>query len=362
MRLSSTSGFTEELKKKIDKTKEGRNGEGIYKRRNRRDYRVVMQLSTYKKICAQDKSILNKYKEGYAVRVRPEEYFKEDGNRQEDFPESLELGTDAFIYFKTITSWNLYHNFCSNLTEVVELKTKPDTKDIFASWTGHYCNYVKNSESPKVSIICSTTFTDKAEKVAEIKNKIIEQGLPLDKNNVGQFILPDQAGLGNFDYDYASKEEIDNVRYQMAYLIYKVPNMKEELTNRTGFTKEKVDSCELAVENFCKKNNLLDFDRLSKIRAWNLSKSLPICPLCKKEITANEFFTDIEQDEGREEEDNTQTAIELMHIRPLKPGEFNHCTYNLAWGHKHCNIIQGNLSIDETLEKLKDIVSRNGMC
>jgi hypothetical protein len=191
---------------------------------------------------------------------------------------------------------------------------------------------------------------------------MINLGLPLDKNNAGEFTLPDQAGLGNFDYDYASKEEIENVRYQMAYLIYKVPNMKQELMIRKNFTKHEIDNCESAVEKFCKKNNLLDFNKLSQIKAWDLQKNLPICPLCKKEITSNEFFTDIEQDEGREEEDNTQTAIELMHIKPLKPGEFNHCTYNLAWGHKHCNIIQGNLSIEETLDKLKDIISRNGMC
>jgi hypothetical protein len=361
MPLSSTSGFTDELKKKIDKTKEARNGEGIYKRRNRRDYRVVMQLSTYKKIHAQNKSLLDKYEEGYAVRVKPEEYFQLNGNKQQDFPSSLQLGSNAFLYFKTITSWNTYSNFCSDLREVVELKTQPDKTDIFGSWIGEYCNYVKNSSPPKLSLICSTSFEGKKKKVSELKERIVKEGFVLDKNNSGEYIFPDQAGLGNFDYDYASNEEINNVRYQMAYLIYKVPNMKEELKSRLGISEEEICRYENHVESYCKEKNLIDFTRLVLIKAWDKSKNIPICPLCKNEITANEFFTDIEQDEGREEEDNTQTAIELMHIRPLKSGEFNHCTYNLGWGHKHCNIIQGNLSINETLDKLKAIMQSNGM-
>jgi hypothetical protein len=361
MPLSSTSGFTDELKKKIDKTKEARNGEGVYKRRNRRDYRVVMQLSTYKKIYAQNKSILDKYEEGYAIRVKPEEYFQKNGSKQQDFPPSLQLGLNAFIYFKTITSWNIYNKFCSDFREVVELKTQPGKTDIFGSWIGDYCNYVKNSILSQLSLICSTSFEGKKKKVAELKEKIIKEGFALDKNNSGEYIFPDQAGLGNFDYDYASKEEINNVRYQMAYLIYKVPNMKKELKSRLGISEEQICRYENHVESYCEEKKLIDFTKLVSIKAWDESKNIPICPLCKNEITANEFFTDIEQDEGREEEDNTQTAIELMHIRPLKPGEFNHCTYNLGWGHKHCNIIQGNLSINETLDKLKAIMKSNGM-
>ena len=69
---TSTSGFTRELSKKIDKTKEARNGEGIYKRRNRRTYRVVMHLSTYLKLLNTNPKRLNLYAEGYAIRLRPE--------------------------------------------------------------------------------------------------------------------------------------------------------------------------------------------------------------------------------------------------------------------------------------------------
>ena len=40
--MNCTDVFTTELRKKIDKTKEGRGGKGIYKRRNSRSYRVII--------------------------------------------------------------------------------------------------------------------------------------------------------------------------------------------------------------------------------------------------------------------------------------------------------------------------------
>jgi len=53
---------------------------------------------------------LNIYKRGYAVRVNPNEYFDSDGNRRQDFPKSLELGENSFLYFKDIKDWKSYGN------------------------------------------------------------------------------------------------------------------------------------------------------------------------------------------------------------------------------------------------------------
>ncbi|GFO97836.1 uncharacterized protein ig2599ANME_2047 [groundwater metagenome] len=46
--MNCTDAFPDVLKKKIDKTAEARGGDGIYKRRNSRTYRVIMHLNTYK--------------------------------------------------------------------------------------------------------------------------------------------------------------------------------------------------------------------------------------------------------------------------------------------------------------------------
>jgi hypothetical protein len=363
MKYRVDSGFPEVLKTKIKKTREGRNGGGIYKRRNRRDYRVVMKLDTYKKICDQDKSILDKYKEGFAVRVKPEEYFKDNGEIQENFPEDLELGLNAFIFFKTIDQYNNFFKYCKDFDEVIELKTEPDQSKVFESWIGKQCCYVLNTEDPIVSLICTTKYENKKKDTEEMFRKLQEKDPNLLEKmssfKNGKPNKPKQAGLGNIDMDYTSPEEQLNVQYQMAFLIYKVKGMKAELQRLLNLSSEEIDRCENHVKDFCIQNDLINFEKLAEFNIWDKSLSSPICPLCKKELTWQEFFETVEQDEGREEEDNTQTAIELMHIKPLYPGEFNHCTYNLAWGHKHCNIIQGNSSISETLEKLKAILQSN---
>ena len=43
----------------------------------------------------------------------------------------------------------------------------------------------------------------------------------------------------------------------------------------------------------------------------------------------------------------------------MRPGKFNHRTYNLAWGHRMCNTIQEDMSLEETLKLLDNIVGNN---
>jgi hypothetical protein len=103
---------------------------------------------------------------------------------------------------------------------------------------------------------------------------------------------------------------------------------------------------------------LFDTELLQEIGALNNQNEL-ICPLCKNVIDFEEFFIEIEQQEGRQVMDNTQRSIVLMHVKALKPGDFNHKTYNLAWGHNWCNLIQGDKDIDETIEMLKEIIDNH---
>ena len=138
--------------KKIDKTKEARTGKGIYKRRNARDYRVIMLLDTYKKIIKNDPDQLNIYERGYAVRVNPNEYFDSDGNRRQDFPKSLELGENSFLYFKDIKDWKSYGKFCDGFEEVVELSTNYSGRK--RSWYGEYCLFINNTKPAMKSLIC----------------------------------------------------------------------------------------------------------------------------------------------------------------------------------------------------------------
>lgn len=96
--------FPYALKKKLDKTKEARTGKGIYKRRNSRNYRVIMSYSTFVRLSEIGENELDKYENGYIVRIQPQQYFEggvKDDNR-------IVLGKNAFIYYKSIHDYRQY--------------------------------------------------------------------------------------------------------------------------------------------------------------------------------------------------------------------------------------------------------------
>ena len=350
--MNCTDAFTQELKKKITKTTEARGGGGIYKRRNSRTYRVIIHYKTYLKILETNKKILDNYKRGYVVRVKPNEYFNQVGKIKDNFDKTLKLGKNAFLYFKTIKDWRKYGSHCSDLKEVVELNTKSEVVDNDKQWIGEYCTFIKNTDPQNISLICTTK---KEKKDPKYQTK-------LDKLNKKYKDLPAQAGLGNFDYDFASTEEIKNVKYQLCMLIFRVSGLEKELKARSSsLTDIKIKEVKKHINEFCKRKKLDDLTKLVNIRALDENDHEPICPLCLKKLNAESFFLDAEQDVGREEEDSTQSEIVLMHIDALRPMEFNHRTYNLGWGHKDCNTIQGPKSIDETLNYLREILKNNNL-
>lgn len=412
------------LTKRISKTGEARSGLEIYKRRNSRSYRGIMQYKTWKKfikipvkITATEyvnnvpenirkiydyfiffneiekinypnlwktitltnppieENILPNFREGYVVLITPEEYF---GNNYPNKSSSLHprfiIGETGFVYYSSEEEFNKYKPLYS-WNEVYELNTKGNHFNEPKTWKGEYVLNIKNTAKPKISKICK-----KSNSEDEIK-QIFDTKFPEIKNP------PQQAGLGNYDYDYASSETIENVKYQMLYLAlsakekdgtsffeylkenYKILEDKND-KSKEGKYKEPYKtlfndsfycySAEKQFDNFkeeCESKGLLDFEKLWEIGAWDKNKNVPVCPLCGKPIEPHEFFEGVEQAEGREVSDNTQRAIVLMHINALKPGELNHRPYNLGWGHNFCNTIQGDKDISVTIEELKKIIS-----
>ena len=110
------------------------------------------------------------------------------------------------------------------------------------------------------------------------------------------------------------------------------------------------------LEEECRHRGLLDFTRLMDLNAWDPVTKRPICPLCSKPLNCEDFFKEVEQQEGRRVADNTQREVVLMHVNALRPGRLNHRIYNLAWGHSFCNTIQGDKDISETIEELQRII------
>lgn len=365
-KINLTTVFPRQLRKKIDKTVEARTGKGIYKRRNNRNYRVVMHYSTYKKIIAENPDFLNKYENGYAVRISPEEYFENNGV----LAEGLELGKNAFVYYKTIDSKRAYEPL-PHWTEVIELYTSNQEKPTGAQeWVGEYALFINNAKPPLVSTICKTNNSLSKEEIKRLKEQY-----RLEK-------VPSQAGLGNFDYDYATKEETLKIKYQLSYLMLNVKGMDEYLyelckndvverkyefpsdayiaaaAGKDAFVNLYQETLRF-IEVFCNEHGLLDLQKLEDIRAWDNNMHEPVCPLCLETLSPEDFLEVESQAYGREEEDNTRSKIALMHIRALKPGELNHRTYNLGWGHRHCNQIQEDQDIETTIHRLRKIVNNN---
>ncbi|MFP1134562.1 BstXI family restriction endonuclease [Staphylococcus epidermidis] len=363
--------FPYALRKKLDKTKEARTGKGIYKRRNSRNYRVIMSYSTFVRLSEKGNEELDKYKNGYIVRIQPQQYF--EGGVKDD--ERIMLGKNAFIYYKSIHDYRKYPPK-EEWEQVVELYTSSKKMEGKPEWTGEYAAFIQNTSPQITSHICGddkNVFNGETKK--EYINRMNEKYRPFDKK------LPKQAGIGNFDYDYCTNKEMDLVILQLSYLIMTVPGMDEQLVayykefgEEAKFYKKAVLLLEQGddkykefyqkklneLEKICDKYNLLNKDKLKNIRAISQSKNfLPVCPLCLETLNSAEFLEIADQVEGREEEDNTRSKIALMHINALRPGEFNHRTYNLAWGHRMCNTIQEDMSLEETLQMLNKIIKNN---
>ncbi|PKE50735.1 BstXI family restriction endonuclease [Macrococcoides caseolyticum] len=361
------------LKRKIEKTNEARAGKGIYKRRNNRNYRVIIHFTTYKKLFENDKNFLDNYKQGYIIRLKPTEYhhLKKMG---EIGKYNIKLGENAFIYYKSskaLSEFPIESNW-NELSEVYSSNAKNKNMNI-VEWFGEYALFINNSREPQISEICKSGESSNA---IQNENKArIEKYLNLTIN----WKIPKQRGVGNYDYDYCTKEEMNHINYQLVYLMMKCKDFKDMLyrlckedndkilkfhedvykANCSGKFDTYYDDIFQKIEKYCKKFDLIDFDKLNEIRVYDKKLKVPICPLCLKELNASEFLEKANQQDGRVEEDNTRSNIALMHIHALKPGELNHRTYNLGWGHRHCNQIQEDLDLETTIKKLRQIVLAN---
>jgi len=366
----------QKVTKRIRKTKEGRQGNKIYNRRNRRDYRVLIQYNIWNSLIdnPSKKEFLDKFEEGYVVLVKPETYFGNNyPEKSDDLNEKFKLGHNGFIFYTLKEDYDDYTPL-SEWEEVFELNNKGNRD--FNTWAGDYALNIKNGKKGnKISLICKTNHSQ-GEK-SEIK-KIMKERFNLDS-------YPKQCGLGNYDYDYANPETIEDVKYQMSYLLLNskskknesfpeyiynnYDHVKNEKEDTKTFKKHMKEDKETYIKNFeaefklfteeCERRNLLDFDELYELGVWNKETSEAICPLCKKPIYAEEFFEDVKQQEGREVDDNTQKSIVLMHVDALRPGKLNHRQYNLGWGHNYCNLIQGDKDISETIGAIEGILESN---
>lgn len=366
------------IKKKLNKTAEGRSGLEIYKRRNNRGIRVLMQYITWDKMkTGTIPNILNSYQSGFIVMISPKDYFGDNyPNPSPDLNPDFILGETGFVYYSSVSDLRDYP-ILPTWHELIELDTQ--STPTAPNWKGEYAANVKNAVPPVISFICDNPKSNaaKAAKVTNVRN-YVHTNYPAITNDVLDS-LPKQCGIGNYDYDYASPEMQSMVKLQMAYLLltctsedgsdfpsYVIDNQANILCkddtatfrNLIADPDQYIGNFRILMDEFttyCASHNLLDFAQLQNISATNPTHQT-ICPLCCKVLNTGYFFEEILQEEGRQVFDNTQREMVLMHINALKPGLLNHRTYNLGWGHNFCNLIQGDKSLDETIDELRGIL------
>ena len=258
------------------------------------------------------------FENGFIVIIKPEDYFKNPVTLPKMKKNGIKLGINALLFYETRFQWNNYNPNENKLT-IAQNRTGP--------LGGQF-----------VARVPSTTSKD-------------------DEKIILGFNTSGLKGAGIRVYEYASIAEIKKCHLQLEYLFWLCIDA-ESVALEAGMTEDEIFDRRLAITNSCIENNLLEFEKLLAARIINKNGNT-VCPLCLNTLTAKGFLNRLEQAEGRNVPDLTVTQINLFHIRELKFGEFNHKSYNLGWGHHHCNVVCKDSGIIDTLKWMKTIIDLN---
>jgi hypothetical protein len=307
------------LDRKIYKTGQtrGADDDEIYQNRVGRNSTILIPFSQFHKFI-DDTIYRMDFENGYIVLISPDRYFEKNIDKPLK-KLKLVLGENLLIFYETREHWKSHNPFDK------KLKPAQSRKNPLA---GEF-----------VARIPATTAVEKGEKISygfnETKNK----------------------GAGIRAYEYASSKIIAETRLQLEAIFWHCKDSLE-VVGKYGMEVNEAKKRKTIITEKAKEESLLDYDKLIGARILNKNKTT-ICPFCLDEISSNGFFTRLEQAEGREVIDLTVTSLNLFHIEELKYGTFNHMTYNLGWGHHHCNVVVKDSGIYNTLVWMNNIIRKN---
>lgn len=319
-RVSYIKCLPEDLRKKIKKTSQTRGAQPynrvVYQNRVSRSNKVVIPLQF--KECEIDGGFDN----GYAILVRPEEYFDpQTKSKRANFPEDIQIGSNnAFIYYDNRNSWR-------NFPPLGGWNIRKHVID-GQSFDGSESGFKRDFSGQ-----------DLGEYIARVP------GLTGRGENAAPIVEGPPQGIRFFEFTPSA--ELQKVEIQLSYLC----------TLSVGFSNQDSPEYKKLVE-LVDEHALGDLEKLKSIGAIDSENRL-ICPLCRETLSLSELTEQVAQMEGREVVDLTITKVNLFHIKEIRPGAFNHCTYNLGWGHHHCNAIVRDVGVDDTLKWMKSVLQRN---
>jgi hypothetical protein len=308
------------LDRKIYKTGQtrGADDDEIFQNRVSRNGTVLIPFSVVKQVF----SSLPKgesFEKGFIVLISPKQFFNNSETKQQLIELGLKLAENLLIFYELREDWNLY---------------SPDKYDYQPATSrnnplgGHY-----------VARIPATTAAESGHKIA-----------------LG-FHTTKPKGAGIRFYEYASEKMTADCRVQLETLFWLCYD-SNEVAISNGMKENDVEFRKASVLALATSNGLLDYEKLIQSRIINKSHQ-SICPLCLERLSAAGFFNKMEQAEGREVSDLTITQLNLFHINELRLGELNHTTYNLGWGHHHCNVVVKDAGIIPTLNWMAEVIERN---
>jgi hypothetical protein len=307
------------LDRKVYKTGQTRGADDdvIYQNRVNRNSTVLIPFSSWKKnFKFPDEA---EFENGFIVLITPEEYFENSNIHQELRDNSLILGENAVLFYETRGQWEKYN---------------PESKGYSPAESR-----VKPLRGTYVARVPGTTATERGEKIV--------QG----------YSTTTTKGAGIRVYEYASSKVIKLCRLQLEAIFWHCHN-SSEITLKHGMSEDDIRLRKIQILSESTKSNLLDYSRLITSRILNKNYST-ICPLCLEILDSEGFFTRMKQASGRVVPDITVTEINLFHIKELKTGEYNHCPYNVGWGHHHCNVVCRDTGIEDTIAWINRIIEKN---
>ncbi|MDP3588889.1 MAG: BstXI family restriction endonuclease [Sulfuricurvum sp.] len=305
------------IETKIYKTGQTRGADDdvIYQNRVGRNSTVLIPYEFYD-ACLDGMS--EAFENGFIVLIDPEKYFTLPDFQTHLKSQKLIIGKNALLLYETRSQWEKYNPISQELI--------PATSRV-SPLGGQF-----------ISRVASTT--------SEAKNR----------ENHG-FTTTGLKGAGIRVYEYAPKKTIDQCRIQLEYLFWSCYDsidrcvafglehkdvIARKACNATSAEKEGLDCKEMLL-----KKRMIDVDNHT------------VCPLCLEKLSSQGFFDKVAQAEGRSVHDLTVTQINLFHIQELRIGQYNHTTYNLGWGHHHCNVVVKDAGIQETLDWMAGVLERN---
>lgn len=309
------------LQRKVYKTGQtrGADDDEVFQNRVSRKSTVLLQFNRLD-VEGKPPEGTDEFEQGFIVLIDPEVYFGTRDIEKVLADKGLKVGVNALVYYQTRAQWR-EHNPEKLGWQAAQNRTNPLGGEFVARVPGN------------------TSLGGESDKVIE------------GFNHKGS------KGAGIRVYEYADGKTLEHCTLQLEAMYWHCSD-SVDVAVQNGMEPGQAELRRTIILEECVKHDLLDHAKLRAVRILN-EDNVTVCPLCLEPLSAQGFFSRMEQAEGREVLDLTITQVNLFHINELRVGVFNHRPYNLGWGHHHCNVVVKDSGIDKTLLWMRDVVERN---